>query len=163
MFPLDLLISSICVKWVWNCCVHNKCMSLYGKTIPLIEFLWFCGPHLRWKLFSEKALLQKAKHVRRKVEVAGKTLRIRRSRKQRDRCWPLIGYKTIFGAQLQTSIRISHGTGSFRVASQGLSRQFLKTFAAVVSPDATGSSATDTWFEVGYNNIRLLTGHVEVN
>ena len=33
----------------------------------------------------------------------------------------------------------------------------MKTFAAVVSPDATGSSATDTWFEVGYNNIRLLT------
>ena len=122
MFPLDLLISSICVKWVWNCCVHNKCMSLYGKTIPLIEFLWFYGPHLRWKLFSEKALLQKAKHVRRKVEVAGKTLRIRRSRKQRV----IIAYKIIFGAQSQTSIRISRGTGSFRVASQGLSRQFLK-------------------------------------
>ena len=58
-------------------------MSLYGKTIPLTEFLWFCGPHLRSKLFSEKALLQKAKHVRRKVVVAGKTLRIRRSQKQR--------------------------------------------------------------------------------
>ena len=75
----------------------------------------------------------------------------------------IIAYKIISGVQSQTSIRISRGTGSFRVASQGLSRQFLKTFAAVVSPDATGSSATDTWFEVGYNNIRLLTRHVEVN
>ena len=35
------------------------------------------------KTLLEKALLQKAKHVRRKVVVAGKTLRIRRSQKQR--------------------------------------------------------------------------------
>ena len=142
--------------------MHNKYMSLYGKstTYRISVVLW--APFALKTLLGKSSPAQ-AKHVRRKVEVAGKTLRIRRSRKQRDRCWPLIGYKTIFGAQLQTSIRISRGTGSFRVASQGLSRQFLKTFAAVVSPDATGSSATDTWFEVGYNNIRLLTRHVEVN
>ena len=35
-----------------------------------------------------------------------------------------------------TSIRMSWGTGSLRVASQGLSRAFLKTFAAVL-PDPT--------------------------
>ena len=72
----------------------------YTEILPLIEFLWFVGP----------------------TKVAGKTLRIRRSRKQRV----IIAYQIISGAQSQTSIRISRGTGSFRVASQGLSRQFLK-------------------------------------
>ena len=84
----------------------------------------FCG---LWAPLALKTLLgesspAQAKHVRRKVEVAGKTLRIGRSRNQRV----IIAYKIIFGAQSQTSIRISRGTGSFRVASQGLSRQFLK-------------------------------------
>ena len=125
MFPLGLLISSICVKWVWHCCMHNKCMSLYGKstTYRISVVLW--APFVLKTLLRESTPAQ-AKHVRRKVEVAGKTLRIRRSRKQRDRCWSLIGYKIVFGAQSQTSIRISRGTGSFRVASQGLCRQFLK-------------------------------------
>ena len=40
-------------------------------------------------------------------------------------CWPLIGN--------HRRIRISCGTGSLRVASQGLSCPFLKTFAAVFS------------------------------
>ena len=35
------------------------------------------------KTLLGKSSLEKAKHVRRKVEVAGKTLRIRRSQKQR--------------------------------------------------------------------------------
>ena len=47
------------------------------------------------------------------------------------RCWPLIGYKNIFCALSQTNIRISHGTGSLRVVSQGLPHLFLKTFAAI--------------------------------
>jgi len=34
-------------------------------------------------------------------------------------------------AQSETSIRMSRGTGSLIVAPQGLSRPFLKTFAAV--------------------------------
>ena len=41
-----------------------------------------------------------------------------------------------FFAQLQTNIRISRGTGSLRVVSQGLSPTLLKTFAAVF-PDST--------------------------
>ena len=59
-------------------------------------------------------------------EFVGKLLRIRRSRKLRDRCWPLIGHK-----QLKKSIRTSRGTGLLKVASQGLSRPFLKTFATI--------------------------------
>jgi len=41
-----------------------------------------------------------------------------------------------FRAQSQTNIRMSRGTGLFRVASQGLSRPFLKTFAVNI-PDPT--------------------------
>ena len=39
-------------------------------------------------------------------------------------------------AQSETSIRLSRGTGSLRLAPQGLSHPFLKTFAAVY-PDPT--------------------------
>ena len=101
--------------------MHNKCMSLYGNstTYRISVVLWV--PFALKTLLGESSPAQ-AKHVRRKVEVAGKTLRIRRSRKQRV----IIAYKIISGVQSQTSIRISRGTGSFRVASQGLSRQFLK-------------------------------------
>ena len=52
-----------------------------------------------------------------------------RSRNQRDRVWPPIGHKHIFCAQSETSIRMSRGTGSLRVASHGLSRLSLKSFA----------------------------------
>ena len=41
-----------------------------------------------------------------------------------------------FFAQSQTNIRMSRGTDSLRVVSQGLSPPFLKTFAAVF-PDPT--------------------------
>ena len=53
-----------------------------------------------------------------------------RSRNQRDRVWPPTGHKHIFCAQSETSIRMSRGTGSLRVASHGLSRLSLKSFAA---------------------------------
>ena len=97
-----------------------------------------------WAPFSLKTLLLKsapvrAKHVRRTVEVAGKLLRIRRSQKQRDRYWPLIGHKISF---FFFNHRHKHSNKSWndslRVASQGLSQLFLKIFAAVF-PDSTGS------------------------
>ena len=43
----------------------------------------------------------------------------------------LIGHKIFFFWQSQASIRMSRGTGSLRVASEGLSCPFLKTFAVV--------------------------------
>ena len=57
-------------------------MSLYGKstTYRISVVLW--APFALKTLLGESSPAQ-AKHVRRKVEVAGKTLRIRRSRKQR--------------------------------------------------------------------------------
>ena len=65
-----------------------------------------------------------ARQVRRTAEFAGKLLRFKGSRKQRDRSWPPIGHKK----QSQTSIRMSRGTGSLRVVSQGLPHPFLKEF-----------------------------------
>ena len=41
--------------------------------------------------FSRRKLSCTSQTVRRTVEFAGKFLRIKRSRKQRDRCWPPIG------------------------------------------------------------------------
>ena len=69
-----------------------------------------------WGLSSLKTLLQEsslaqAKHVRPTIEFAGKLLRIGRTRKRRDRCWPLIGHKKI---QSKTDIRISRGIGLLR-------------------------------------------------
>ena len=61
----------------------------------------------------------------RTVKFAGKLFRVRRSWKQHDRCWPLIGHKIIFCAQTQTSIRMSRGISSLRGASQGLSCSFF--------------------------------------
>ena len=62
--------------------MHNKCMSLYGNstTYRISVVLW--APFALKTLLGESSPAQ-AKHVRRKVEVAGKTLRIRRSQKQR--------------------------------------------------------------------------------
>ena len=84
-------------------------------------------------------------------------LRIRRSRKQRDRCWPPIGHKNIFCTQLETSIPMSRGTGLLRVASQRLSRPFLKTSTTASFPDPNDLpwvtkngwiSVPSQWFQV---------------
>ena len=69
--------------------------------------------------------------ARRTDGFADKLLRIRRSRKQRDRCWP--------PNQSETSIGMSRGTGSLRVRSQAVSRPFLKTFATFLLTELTGS------------------------
>ena len=98
------------------------------EILPIIEFLcFFAAP------FSPKTLLEEKGQT---VEFAGKTLRIKRSRKQRDRCWPLTGHRIIFCAQSQTSIHISQVTALLRVTSQRLSFPFLKTFPAPF-PDPT--------------------------
>lgn len=47
-----------------------------------------------------------------------------------------------FRAQSQTNIRMSRGTGLFRVASQGLSRPFLKTFAVPFIPKQLTASGS---------------------
>ena len=83
-----------------------------------------------WSPFSLKTFLPD-KCTRQIVEFAGTLLRIRRARKQCTKCWLPIGHKNIFCAQSETSIRMSNGTGLLRVESQGLSRQFLKSFSAV--------------------------------
>lgn len=69
--------------------------------------LWFCGPHFLWKLFWKKALLHNPDmygDLRRTVNFAGKLLRIRSSRKRRDRCLSLIWQKK--------SIRDKHSNDS---------------------------------------------------
>ena len=53
-------------------------------TCQIMELLRCFGDHLHLKLFLKKALL-------RTVEFVDKLLRMRRSRKQRDRCWPSLG------------------------------------------------------------------------
>lgn len=67
-----------------------------------------------------------------------KILRIRRSQKQRDRCWSPIGYTNIFflANQRQAFKRVVEPKLSLKVAPQGLSHSFLKTFAAFY-PDPT--------------------------
>ena len=57
-------------------------MSLYGKSTTYRISVVLRAPFTLKTLLGESSPAQ-AKHVRRKVEVAGKTLRIRRSRKQR--------------------------------------------------------------------------------
>ena len=54
-----------------------------------------------------------------------------RDHESSDRCWPPLGIKIYFYSQSETSIGMSRGTVSLRVASRGLRRPFLKTFAAV--------------------------------
>ena len=126
MHASALFISTISCEIVY-CCMHNKWTSL-TEILPIIEFLcFFAAP------FSPKTLLEEKGQT---VEFAGKPLRIKRSRKQRDRCWPLTGHRIIFCAQSQTSIHISQVTALLRVTSQRLSFPFLKTFAAPF-PDPT--------------------------
>ena len=88
------------------------------------------GAHFQWKTENSS----RRKLTARATLVRGEQSRsqVNSSRKQHERCWPLIGHKK----QSQTSIRISHGTDSLRVESQGLSCPFLKTFRAVF-PDPT--------------------------
>ena len=87
-----------------------------------------------WTTVSLKTLLQESspaqqpcRRERRIVEFAGKLLRIRRERKQRDRCCAAIEHK-------KKAIRDKHLKESWnwfqslRVASQGLAHPFLKTF-----------------------------------
>ena len=115
---------------VWNCCMHNKCRGyIYMEILPNMDFLAlvFSLWPFSLKTSAEESSLARAKQERLKVEFEGKRLRIRRSQKHHNRYWPC--------AQSQTSIRMSRGTGSLGVASQGLSRLFLKTFAAVFEPN----------------------------
>ena len=99
----------------------------------ITQFLWSCG----FRAFSLKKALRQQRNIWRAVEFAVKLPDIRRSRQQRDRCWPLVGHEIIFFvcAKSQTNIRISRATGR-QEYSQGLSLPFLKTFAAVF-PDST--------------------------
>ena len=102
-------------------------LYLYGN-LPKYGFSSF---GFLWS-FSLKNLLEesspaRAKQERLTVEFEGESLRIRRSGKHHNRYWPC--------AQSLTSIRMSSGTGFLGVASQGLSRLFLKTFAAVFEPN----------------------------
>ena len=93
--------------------------------------LFFGGP-----IFAKNSSLRKLSCKGQTFEFAGKPLRIKRSRKQRDRCWSLTGQRIIFCAQSQTSIHISQVTALSIVTSQRLSFPFLKTFAAPF-PDPT--------------------------
>ena len=51
-------------------------------------------------IFAKESSLARAKHVRWTVEFGGTRLRIKRLRKQRDRCWPLVGHKIIVLRQI---------------------------------------------------------------
>ena len=83
--------------------------------------LFWRGP-LSLKTHLGESFPARARRVRRTAEFAGKLLRIKGSRKQRDRCRPPIEHKK----QSQTSIRMSRGTGSLRIVSQGLPHSFFK-------------------------------------
>ena len=83
----------------------------YTDILPIMEFLWFWGGPFSLKTLLQESSPVRAIQVRRTVEFPGE----------------LLLYKKITKA----SIRTSHGTNSLRVASQGLSHLFLKTFAAV--------------------------------
>ena len=104
---------------------HECIISIWGFP-EILPFAWFCFANMLrygissvlWAPFSLKTILEEstpagARQVRKTVEKAGKFLSIKRSRKQRDRCWPLgLGAKILLCAQSETSIRISRGTFS---------------------------------------------------
>ena len=93
MFPLYSYQLSVSI--VWNCFMHNKCMSLYRNFTNYGIYLVF-RVYFHWKLFSKnnkESSPAQTWHVWPKVKFAGKLLLIRRSRKQCDRCWPLIRHK----------------------------------------------------------------------
>ena len=83
------------VAWVGS--VQPECTDPLGSWISEISNRNFCWMEnalgFVGSIFAEESSLARAKHVRWTVEFAGKLLRIRRLRKQRDRCWPLVGHK----------------------------------------------------------------------
>ena len=91
---------------------------------------------IHWNLFSKKLSCTSQTDFFRggeeTVEFAGKLFRIRRSRRQHNTCLASDWAQKFFFAQSQTSVRISHGTGSFRVASQGFSRPVLEHFPFLI-------------------------------
>ena len=91
----------------------------YTDILPIVEFLWFLGGPFSLKTHLQESSPVRARQVLRTVEFRGE----------------LLSYKKITKARIRTS----RGTSSLRVASQGLSHLFLKSFAAV-SPDPTDRS-----------------------
>ena len=91
-----------------------------------MEFLCFGGGGggggTSLKTYLGESFPALARRIRRTAEFSGKLLHIKGSRKRRDRYWPPIGHKK----QSQTSIRMSRGTGSLRMVSQGLPHPFFK-------------------------------------
>ena len=88
---------------------HGLCLRIYLRSVPNLIysvgafFVLFSFANMLINYLEENSPAR-ARQVRRKIEFAGKLLRIRRWRKKRDRCWPPIC------AQSQTSIRTSRGT-----------------------------------------------------
>ena len=116
-------------------------------------------------IFAEEISPASAKYVRRAIEVAVKLPRIRRSRKQRDRCWPLVGHLIILCAKSQKIVRISRETGSSREASLGSSLPFLKAFDAVFPPSADRPWVSEDHFTkeiiiITHENIFLIVNVV---
>ena len=66
-------------------------LSFFFWNRKIIEFLCFLGLH-----FRQRNLSCKSQTCTRTVKFAGKLRRIRRSRRQRDKYWPLAGHKNIF-------------------------------------------------------------------
>ena len=97
------------------------------------------GAHFHWKtekLFPKKALLlQQDRYGEQSSFQVNELFRIRKDHESSAidaGLKRLIGHKICFFFwQSQASIRMSRGTGSLRVASEGLSCPFLKTFAVV--------------------------------
>ena len=108
------LISPVWFRIPWL--VH---FSFCLLTCWIVGFLWFLILGLKTHLQESSSAW--ARQVLRTDEFASKLLHIRKSRKQRDRCWPPIRHKK---TKLKTSIQITRGTGLLRVASQGLSCPF---------------------------------------
>ena len=90
-------ITKRAVAWVGS--MQPECTDPKGSQISEIlnrNFRWmesalgFLG-----SIFAKESSLARAKYVRWTVEFGGKRLRIRRLRKQGDRCWPLVGHKII--------------------------------------------------------------------
>ena len=63
---------------VWNCSMHNKCMSLYGNFTNYRISLVLWAPSSLKTVLKESPPAQ-AKHVQRTVEFGGKLLQIRGS------------------------------------------------------------------------------------
>jgi len=88
---------------VWNCCIHNKFMSLYGNFANYGISLVLGPFHWNSSRLQDSSPAW-AKHVRQTVEFGSELRCIRRSQKQRDRWWPLsmIELVTVFDAILSS-------------------------------------------------------------